>query len=49
MEGTYICTFLYIGKFEEYIAIPEEYASAQKYRLLRRGNALRYRIGILPA
>ena len=24
MEGTYICTFLYIGKFEECTAIPED-------------------------
>ena len=24
MEGIYICTFLYIGKFEEYIAMPED-------------------------
>ena len=24
MEETYICTFLYIGKFEECIAIPED-------------------------
>lgn len=54
MEGTYICTFLYIGKFEECTAIPEDdnvsgIRICAKYRLLRRGNALRYRIGILPA
>lgn len=24
MEGTYICAFLYIGKFEECTAIPED-------------------------
>ena len=24
MEGTYICTFLYIGKFKECTAIPED-------------------------
>ena len=24
MDGTYICTFLYIGKFEECIAIQED-------------------------
>ena len=24
MEGTYICTFLYIGKFEDCIAIQED-------------------------
>ena len=24
MEGTYICTFLYIGKFEECTAIQED-------------------------